>query len=181
MAKIKETIMIFVGTKEAAEFASALAEYTDNIYAAVSDEYGISPHPIGNLTLISKYLDEKNMKDWIGRIKADIVIDGTDIMAAAQREAIKKVCEERNIEYYHLAVKQQLNLHSTIYRNENQLQRDLEYVVGNVLAEGDTELFNILTGVSNFQEKIFIMLPADAEAIRKILNLGYKKDNIISK
>ena len=99
MAGINRKIMAFIGTEETAELVSALAEYTDNIYAAVSDEYGKASHPSGNITLLSRYLDEEKMNSWIDRVGVDLVIDGTDLTAEAPRKLIAKVCESRNIEY----------------------------------------------------------------------------------
>ena len=180
MAGINKKIMAFVGTNDAAALVSALAEHTDDIYAAVSDEYGKAPHPGGNITLISKYLDEEKMASWIDRVGVDIVIDGTDLPATEARAVIKKVCEEKGAEYHRIAAKQQMNLHSTICRSKEQLLRELEYPVGNILVEGNDELYDMITEIKDFSEKVLMMIPADPDALKKALDLGYKKENIIS-
>lgn len=180
MAGINKNIMAFVGTEDTANLVSALAEHTDNIYAAVSNEYGKAPHPGGNITVISKYLDEEKASNWIERVGVDIVIDGTDLSASGPREMIKKVCEQKGIEYLRIAAKQQRNMHTTFIRNEDQLLRELEYTVGNILAECDSKLYDLLTGVRNFREKTFIMIPAESGIFEKVIELGYKKENIIS-
>lgn len=180
MAKINKKIMAFVGTEDASRLVSALAEYTDDIYAAVSDEYGKAPHPGGNITIISKYLDEEKMESWINRIGIDIVIDGTALSVPAERAIIKKLCERKGIEYYRIAARQQMNMHASIMRSSRQLIRELEYTVGNVLAEGDAELYDILTDVKNFSEKVFIIAPAEPEILKAVLDRGYRKENILS-
>lgn len=180
MAGINKNIMAFVGTADAANLVSALAEHTDDIYAAVSDEYGRSPHPGGNITVISKYLDEERAANWIDRVGIDIIIDGTDLSAVGPREMIKKVCADKGVEYLRIAAKQQRNMHTTFIRSEEQLLRELEYPVGNILAECDDELCERLAGVRQFSEKTFIMIPAESEVLEKVLSLGYKKENIIS-
>ncbi len=180
MAGINSKIMAFVGTEDASALVSALAEHTDDIYAAVSDEYGKAPHPGGNITLLSKYLDEERMSSWIDRVGVDIVIDGTDLPASEARAVIKKVCAEKGIEYHRIAAKQQMNLHTSVYRSREQLLRDLEYTVGNILAEGDAELCDMLTDVKDFSEKIFMMIPADPEILKNVLDAGYRKENILS-
>ncbi len=180
MAGINKKIMAFVGTNDAAALVSALAEHTDDIYAAVSDEYGKAPHPGGNITLISKYLDEEKMSSWIDRVGVDIVIDGTDLPASGARAVIKKVCAEKNVEYHRIAAKQQINLHTSIYRNKENLLRDLEYPVGNILVEGEEELYGIITEVKDFSDKVFMMVPADPDIMKRVLDAGYKKENIIS-
>ena len=101
------------------------------------------------------------------------VIDGTDLPASGARAVIKKVCSERSIEYHRIAAKQQMNLHTSVYRNKDQLLRDLEYPVGNILVEGDEELYGLLTGVKDFSEKIIMMAPADPDVIKRVLDLGY--------
>lgn len=181
MAGINKKIMAFIGTNDASALVSALAEHTDDIYAAVSDRYGKAPHPSGNITLLSKYLDEEMMSSWIEKVGVEIVIDGTELAASEERTVIKKVCSEKGIEYYRIAAKQQMNLHASVYRNKEQLLRELEYTVGNVLVEDDGgELYDIMTGVRDFSEKVLMMIPADPEVIENVLAAGYKKENILS-
>lgn len=180
MAGINRKIMAFIGTEETAELVSALAEYTDNIYAAVSDEYGKASHPSGNITLLSRYLDEEKMNSWIDRVGVDLVIDGTDLTAEAPRKLIAKVCESRNIEYIRIAKKMQTNLSTTIFRSQEQLVREMEYTVGNVLAEGDLTLMKMLTGVKDYQDKVFPMVSAEEGVFEALTDMGYRKENIIS-
>lgn len=180
MAGINKKIMAFVGTNDAAELVSALAEHTNDIYAVVSDEYGKAPHPSGNITLLSKYLDEEKMSSWLDRVGIDIVIDGTSLTASDARGIIKKVCSEKGLEYYRTAAKQQLNLHTSIYRSKEQLLRDLKYTVGNILVESNEELRSMFTEMKNFSDKVLVMVPADPDLIKKTLDAGYKRENILS-
>jgi precorrin-6x reductase len=180
MSKITKKIMAFVGTEDASELVTALAEHTDNIYAAVSSEYGKAPHPGGNITLLSKYLDEEDMERWMERVNIDIVIDGTDISAASEGKIIKDVCEKRGVEYYRMAAKYQINMHTSVVRKDDVLLREMEYTVGNVLVEGDADLFRLLTGVRAYDEKMFPVVPAEPEMLKSVLDMGYKKENIIS-
>ena len=52
----EEKIMIFAGSRESKQFADSLAEYTDHIYAVVSEAYGSRQHISGNITVILRAL-----------------------------------------------------------------------------------------------------------------------------
>lgn len=176
---INKKIMAFIGSPDTAELVSALAEHTDNIYAAVSDDYGKSPHPGGNITLIAKYLNEEDIERWMDR-GVEIVIDGTDLIAEEARSIIKKVCEKKGVEYHRLVPKFRYTLSTTLIRQDEVMLRELEYTVGNVLVEGDEGLFRKLTGVKDFSEKIIPMVPYDEKLLRELIDMGYKLENIIS-
>ena len=70
MSVKNEKIMIFVGSAEAKVFADSLAEYTDSVYAVVSERYGSRQHVSGNITVISRFLDKDSIKSWVARVGA---------------------------------------------------------------------------------------------------------------
>ena len=173
-------IMAFIGTDDSAELMSELAEHISGMYAAVSDEYGRAKHPIGDITLLSKYLDRDNLIKWLDRNQTSLVIDGTSLAASEQRRLIKQVCDEKGIEYFHIAAKLQSNINTTIFRNDDQLIREFEYSVGRVMVQGDRHLFEVMTGVREYSDKVIPVIPADTELINSVVELGYKRENIIS-
>jgi len=176
---INKKIMAFIGSPEVADLVSELAEHTDNIYAAVSDDYGKSPHPGGNITLIAKYLNEEDMERWMDR-GVELVIDGTDLIAQEARSVIRKLCEKKGIEYHRVVSKFNYTLSTTLIKQDDVMLRELEYTVGNVIVEGDEELFGKLTAVKDFSEKIIPLIPYDTELFNSLINMGYKLENIIS-
>ena len=74
--------MVFTGSAEARMFVDSLSEYTDLIYAVVSDQYGSKQHVSGNITVISRYLDKESIKSWVERVGIRVLVDGTEIYAA---------------------------------------------------------------------------------------------------
>lgn len=186
MANINKKIMAFTGSSDAAELVNMLSEYTNDIYAAVADEYGEAPSPSGNITLLSKYMDREKIVSWIDRVGIDIVIDGISMSNENMRKELEEVCKSRNVEYFKLTEKLSMNMNTSIWRSVDELARSIEYAAGSVLAWADIDLYcDLAAYITKVQERakdldnLLIVLPPLPDMIERAFEAGYDSSNII--
>ncbi|MCI8283982.1 MAG: precorrin-6A/cobalt-precorrin-6A reductase [Firmicutes bacterium] len=186
MAEINKKIMAFTGSSDAAELVNMLSEYTNDIYAAVADEYGEAPSPSGNITLLSKYMDREKIISWIDRVGIDIVIDGISMSNEEMRKELKEVCESSGVEYFKLTEKLSINMNTSIWRSIEELARSIEYAAGSVLIWAGIELYLELAAYIKQNPdrgkgfgNLIIVLPPAPDMISKALEAGYESSNII--
>lgn len=160
----------------------SLAEYTDNVYAVVSEEYGSRQHVSGNITVISRYLDSENIKSWVNRVGIGVFVDGTEIYAALASEVIRKTAEELGVDYYKISSSVDIDFtHTSRCRDASDIVRDASYTVGNVLMIGCEDLIEDVVTEKNgvLKDRVFTLLPPSEESIRLCLGAGYSPERIL--
>ena len=141
MSVKNEKIMIFVGSAEAKVFADSLAEYTDSVYAVVSERYGSRQHVSGNITVISRFLDKDSIKSWVARVGVSVLVDGTEVYASASSRMIRETAEELGLDYFKISSSIDVDFtHTSKCKNAEEIVKDASYTVGNVLLIGCSEL-----------------------------------------
>lgn len=178
MSGIDVRIMAFVGTEESSELVSRLAEFTDGIYAAVSEKYGRSSFPGGNITIISSYLDEAGIQRWIDRTGVGIIIDGTAEDREHESAVIEKKAEENGIEYLRIKTDLQISRNARICRGRSEILSGLEYTSGNILVEG-SELYSFLTASGVDPERLIAAAAPVSSEIKKLEDAGCRPDHMI--
>lgn len=179
MSNIKDKIMAFVGTDALKAVIDELSEYTDNIYAVVADEYGKVSYPGGNITVISKYLDEDGILRWINNSDIKILIDGTAVYAAEESKIIRNAAEKAGVEYFRIVDRVEMNQRIHISRSAEDVLRRIEYAHGKVLVKGDKQLLHELTSWEKYRDKVCPLVKADGVLIKELLDAGYSSENII--
>ena len=179
MSKIKEKIMAFIGTDALKAVIDELSEYTDDIYAVVADEYGRVSYPSGNITVISKHLDEEGIIRWINNAGIKVLIDGTAAYAIEESNIIRNAAKTAGIEYFRLVDRIEMNQRIHISRSAEDVLRRIEYAHGNVLVKADKQLLYELKAWDKYQEKVYPFIKADHIFIKELSEHGYKSENII--
>ena len=182
MSVKNEKIMVFTGSAEARMFVDSLSEYTDLIYAVVSDQYGSKQHVSGNITVISRYLDKESIKSWVERVGIRVLVDGTEIYAAGASQMIREAAEEMGLEYFKISSRIGVDFtHTSKCAGAADIVRDASYTVGNVLMIGCRELAEgVITEKDGvLKDRVVIVLPPEEENIRICREAGYPPENII--
>ena len=178
----EEKIMIFAGSRESKQFADSLAEYTDHIYAVVSEAYGSRQHISGNITVIPRALDEEGIKSWVNRVGIGAVVDGTEVYAAEESQRIRKTAEELGVDYFKIASAVDVDFtHTTKCSNAEEIVKDASYAVGSVLMIGCRELAEEVVSVKDgvLKNRVIALLPPEEESIRVCREAGYPEQNVI--
>ena len=150
MSVKNEKIMIFVGSAEAKVFADSLAEYTDSVYAVVSERYGSRQHVSGNITVISRFLDKDSIKSWVARVGVSVLVElGLDYF---------KISSSIDVDF----------THTSKCKNAEEIVKDASYTVGNVLLIGCSELAeDVVTKRDGaLRDRVVAVLPPEEENIR---------------
>lgn len=182
MSVKNEKIMIFVGSAEAKVFADSLAEYTDSVYAVVSERYGSRQHVSGNITVISRFLDKDSIKSWVARVGVSVLVDGTEVYASASSRMIRETAEELGLDYFKISSSIDVDFtHTSKCKNAEEIVKDASYTVGNVLLIGCSELAeDVVTKRDGaLRDRVVAVLPPEEENIRMCREAGYPPENII--
>ena len=182
MSVKNEKIMIFVGSAEAKVFADSLAEYTDSVYAVVSERYGSRQHVSGNITVISRFLDKDSIKSWVARVGVSVLVDGTEVYASASSRMIRETAEELGSDYFKISSSIDVDFtHTSKCKNAEEIVKDASYTVGNVLLIGCSELAeDVVTKRDGaLRDRVVAVLPPEEENIRMCREAGYPPENII--
>lgn len=177
-----EKIMVFVGSPEAKMFVDSLAEYTEHIYAVVSEQYGSKQHVSGNITVIPRFLDKESIRSWVERVDIRVMVDGTEIYASAASRVIREAAEELGIEYFKISSRIGIDFtHTSRCSDAADIVHDASYTVGNVLMIGCRELVKGVVNEKNgvLRDRVIVVLPPEEENIRMCREAGYPEENII--
>ncbi len=177
-----EKIMVFAGSKEAKEFVDSLSEYTDSIYAVVAEEYGSRQHVSGNITVISRFLDEESIKSWVNRVGITAIVDGTEVYAAQASDVIRKASQELGVEYFKISSDVNIDFtHTSKCSSAEDIARDASYAVGKILMIGCRELAEdvLVEKDGVLKDRVIIMLPPEERNVKLCLDAGYPPENII--
>ena len=177
-----EKIMIFAGSREAKMFTDSLAEYTDNIYAVVSEAYGSRQHISGNITVISRKLDAEGIRSWAKRVGIGIIVDGTEVYAREESRVIKEAAQELGTDYFKISSAVDVDFtHTTKCAGAADIVKDASYAVGSVLMIGCRELTQAVVSEKDgaLKDRVIALLPPEEESIRLCQEAGYPEENII--
>ncbi len=173
--------LVFMGTQAGLQVVNRLKEYTEHIYAVVAPEYGYQEHPMGNMTLITNYLDDAGMQRWMDRVKFDLVIDGVSADRPDISEAIRAAAERNEVDY--LKVIDKLNMISrvSICKTEEEFADKTAGMLGCILADS-AEVYRVASETFKKHGKktddLMAVVPADEEQIRLLKEYGCPASNI---
>ncbi len=173
--------LVFMGTQAGLQVVNRLIEYTDNVYAVAAPEYGYPEHPMGNMTLITKYLDDAGIQRWIDRVGFDLIVDGVSADRPDLSEEIRTAAERNSIDY--LKIIDKLNMISgvTICRSEEEFADKTGSLLGNILADSE-DVFRItseqLRKNGKKTDRLFAVIPPEEERIRQLKEYGCPSSNI---
>lgn len=176
--RIDVKIMAFTGTDETTALVNELAHYTDNIYAILSDDYGHAAAPGGNITVIRRCLDERMLNGWIDDTGIGLVIDGCAPAAAGYSSFLRGFCEKKGVEYIKIMKHVDVTQRTEICRTREELKRTVEYM-DHILVKSDVSVYEQLTTIENFANKVIAVIDVDSEVLNKLLDMGYRGENII--
>lgn len=156
-------------------FADSLAEYTDSVYAVVSERYGSRQHVSGNITVISRFLDKDSIKSWVARVGVSVLVDGTEVYASASSRMIRETAEELGSDYFKISSSIDVDFtHTSKCKNAEEIVKDASYTVGNVLLIGCSELAeDVVTKRDGaLRDRVVAVLPPEEENIRMCRGSG---------
>lgn len=182
MSVKNEKIMVFVGSAEAKAFVDSLAEYTDSVYAVVSEQYGSKQHVSGNITVISRFLDKESIKSWAARVGVTVLVDGTEVYASEASRMICETAEELKLDYFKISSSIDVDFtHTSKCKNVEEIIKDAAYTVGNVLMIGCKEMAADVVSEKDgaLRDRVVALLPPEEENIRICREAGYSAENII--
>ena len=177
-----EKVMIFAGSREAKWFTDALAEYTDHIYAVVSEAYGSRQHISGNITVISRRLDEEGIRSWAKRVDIGVIVDGTEVYAQEESHMIRRAAEELGIDYFRIRSAVDVDFtHTNRCSDAADIVKDASYTVGSVLMIGCRELAQAVVSEKDgvLKDRVIALFPPEEDSIRLCREAGYPQENII--
>lgn len=177
MESIDQKIMAFVGTEECSDLISELARYTDRIYAAVSDSYGRSSSPGGNITLISSFLDAEGIQRWMDRTGIEVIIDGTSPDAEAS-ELIRSKASENGIEYLHIKKDYTLSRGIHVCEKRDEIISGLRYTSEKILIESP-DMYSFLTENGIDASRLVVMTKPDPGEISALRSAGCEEKNML--
>lgn len=171
-------MLVFTGTQAGIQLIDRLTDYTEHVYAVVAPEYGKVPHPMGNMTLITSFLDEDGMQRWIDRIHFDLIVDGVSSDHPEASVLIRKAAEKNGIEY--LKVVDRFNMISgiSVCRTREELVEKAGSLMGNVLMDG-ADIFRLLEKEYSGRDSLWVLMDPDPDKIRELLEMGCPADHII--
>lgn len=178
---IEFKVLIFMGTQAGLQIAGRLEEYTEHLYAVVASEYGYQEHPMGNLTLITNYLDDAGMQRWMDRVNFDLIVDAVSADRPEISEDIRRAAERNGIDY--LKVIDKLNVISgvTITGSEQEFTDKIESSLGNILADGEV-VYRIAAdafrGNGKKTDHLYAIVSPDEEKLRSLKECGCPESNI---
>ncbi|MBQ9912135.1 MAG: precorrin-6A/cobalt-precorrin-6A reductase, partial [Firmicutes bacterium] len=96
-------VLLFAGTTEGKNIASACRNQGLDLWVSVATEYGKSRiEPAGNIHVLCGRKDAEGISQLLDEIKPELVIDATHPYAAVVTENVKAACREKGVEYLRL-------------------------------------------------------------------------------
>lgn len=173
--------LVFMGTQAGLQVVNRLIEYTEHVYAVVAPEYGYQEHPMGNMTLITHYLDDAGMQRWMDRVKFDLVIDGVSVDRPDISEQIRAAAEKNGVDYLKIVDKLNMISRVTICSTQEEFRDKISSLLGNVLVDS-AEVYHItaekLKSIGKRTDNLFAMIQPEEEQLTLLREYGCPLSNI---
>jgi precorrin-6x reductase len=110
--------------------------------------------------------------------EVEIVFDATHPYAMNISKNIKKVCKEENIEYVRV-LREAIEIEDAVKCfSMDELISYLNETEGIIFSSMGAKEAQSLTGVDNFQERVYLRMLPSPEGMRSCLDLGYPMKNL---
>lgn len=177
---ISEKIMIFAGSDSAKELTEALSEQIDDMYVVSDDYYGKRQTIVGNITMLSRQMDEEDIKKWVERVGIKILIDGTQVQCKKASEQLRLAAEQNGLEYYKIQDKMEIDYSRAVKcKTADDIATLASNNVGRILMIGCESIVEEIVKVKDerLKNRVIAVLPPTEENIKRCKLSGYP-DNL---
>lgn len=179
---ISEKIMIFAGSDSAKELTEALSEQIDDMYVVSDDYYGKRQTIVGNITMLSRQMDEEDIKKWVERVGIKILIDGTQVQCKKASEQLRLAAEQNGLEYYKIQDKMEIDYSRAVKcKTADDIATLASNNVGRILMIGCESIVEEIVKVKDerLKNRVIAVLPPTEENIKRCKLSGYPDENIV--
>ena len=172
-------IVLFGGTTEGRILTEFLSENKIPSIVCVATEYGEKVLEYDKPVIVrSGKLKPGPMQKLFQDEEVEIVFDATHPYAMNISKNIKKVCKEENIEYVRV-LREAIEIEDAVKCfSMDELISYLNETEGIIFSSMGAKEAQSLTGVDNFQERVYLRMLPSPEGMRSCLDLGYPMKNL---
>ena len=177
-----EPVIIFAGTTEGRELSEYLSDKGIRVTACVATEYGETL--LGEneyLQVHTGRMDKEQMKAFLGREGAALVVDATHPYAAAVSENAALACKETGTEYLRL-IRESLDLEEERVIKVSSVEEAAAYLAhtkGNILAATGSKELAQYTAIPDYEKRVFARVLSTGEVALACEKLGFRGRNLI--
>ena len=174
-------VLLFAGTTEGKNLASACRGRDLDLYVSVATEYGKTRiDAADNIHVLCGRKDAEGIKALLDELKPSLVVDATHPYAAVVTENVKNACSEKGIEYIRLLRDGQGTDDSFVFVSDtDEAAAFLNNVEGKVLLTTGSKELDKYTAVKDFQDRLYARILPMPDGIQRALDLGYPCSHII--
>jgi precorrin-6x reductase len=176
-------LLVFGGTTEGRELASALSGLGFAVTVSVATEYGERLlEGIGNIECRVGRLTEPEMAALMSAGGCCAVIDATHPYAVEAGENIRRAAERAGVRYFRLARPSQHDFHGaeTVFAaSPEEAAKLLERRPGNILLTTGSKDLKAYTGLPDFRERVWSRVLPSLDSLAKCLELGFPPSHVI--
>lgn len=174
-------IIVFSGTYDGRMLIERLINEGFNVTVCVATALGAEYLKYNeNIDVISERLDLNKIKNLFLDKKPDFIIDATHPYATEISINLMSVCSELNILYARFERKRlEINKRFDIVNNYDEAIDILNMSYGNILVTTGINNAEVFKKVLNWNKRIYIRILNTENSLKKCIDLGFEKDNII--
>ncbi len=175
-------VLLFAGTTEGKNLASACRNQDLDLYVSVATEYGKTRiDNADNIHVLCGRKDAKGIGKLLDDLKPSLVVDATHPYAAVVTQNVKSACSEKGIEYLRLLRDgQDAKDESFIFVSDtDEAVAFLNTVSGKVLLTTGSKELDKYTAVKDFKDRIYARILPMPDGIQRAADLGYEYSHII--
>lgn len=173
-------VCIFGGTTEGrllAEFLSGFNVKTDIYIATEYGEQFIKKQ--NNVIVHQKRLGKEQMIELFQQMNFDCVIDATHPFAKIVSKNAKEAAEYCYIKYYRIVREIDKSEYGIYFERIEDIINYLNQTDGNILLTTGSKDLDKFVGVKNYDERLFVRILPMENSLKRSIELGYSKKNII--
>ena len=174
-------ILLFAGTTEGKNLASACRDQDFELFVSVATEYGKTRvEPAENIHVLCGRKDAEGIARLLEEIKPVTVIDATHPYAAVVTENVKAACKEKGVEYIRLLREEGASDDSFVFVEDTDAAAAfLSTVEGKVLLTTGSKELDKYTCVKDYAERLYARILPMPDGIQRAMDLGYPCSHII--
>lgn len=175
-------VLLFAGTTEGRRIAKACMGQNISLHVSVATEYGETRiEPADNINIVHGRKNAEEIGKLIEESAAELVIDATHPYATEVTQILRRVCEEKGLEYIRLLRGNSTSCGaSCVYvADSKEAAEYLNSTSGNILLTTGSKDLEHYTAVSDFKSRIYARILPMPETIERARELGYDFSHII--
>ena len=172
-------IVLFGGTTEGRLLTEFLSENKIPSIVCVATSYGEKILEYEEPVIVqSKRLNQEAMHKLFQDEQTEFVFDATHPYATEVSKNIKEVCEDEGIEYIRV-LRESIDVEDAVKISRmDELIDYLNQTEGLIFSSMGAKEAQALTGVENFQERVYLRMLPSPEGMKLCLDLGYPMKNL---